>query len=417
MLLIIGIHPINNQMNVPINEEIEVLFSKALEKSTVDPNTIFIQDVTTGEKVPNQLTYDEVNMQVVLKPLSSLQNGKKYRITIIGRNMGVISKDGEILAAHMVYDFTTEPGTFIPPVTPLPTNPPATGNPDPMDPVMLIEVVDTYPKDNSVHVEPKTIKVLLTSPINPSSVTHESVYLIKKRKPTELNIIDLMTEYSPSNSVLTEVNNAITMENNDTMISIQITEDLLEPNTEYTLIVRESITDGTSTLGIPYMTSFYTTFTPLYADPLAMRESMKTFFSSVTDIAMYRRIREASIEARDIVTKRDATIDLEIAVPYYMEQYVTHKAVYELAVNAYLQDSKTSSGDRSLGDLSIGAGEEAKDVTKLLRDLKGRIKPWLDQLHGHNNRGYAKPAVAVRGENIEVYPDFLDKTEFSELGG
>jgi hypothetical protein len=56
-------------------------------------------------------------------------------------------------------------------------------------------------------------------------------------------------------------------------------------------------------------------------------------------------------------------------------------------------------------------------MTKLLRELKDRIKPWLDQLHGRTNRGYASPGVVVRGENIETYPDHLARIDFTDLGG
>lgn len=420
MFSVIGIIPANNEMNVLVSTPIEIVFSKDVEENTIDPNTVYLQNTSTGDLVPATLTYVIADATVVLTPDTSLLNGIKYRTYVVGADVGVMAADGEFLTATNYYEFATEPSEFIAPTEPDPTDPVDPTDPtdptDPIDPVMLLEVMATYPKDGAVNVTPSAIKVLLTSAIDPLTATNQSVYLIKKRKPAELNTLDLMTEFASEASILTPLN-LVTLENANTMISISLNEGDLEANTEYTLIVRESIGTGSSTLGITFASSFYTAITPLYVDPEKLREDMRSFLSNIPDLALYRRIQDASIEARDIISSRDPLIDLTKNLPNYVEQYVKHKAAYELIVNAYLQDSKTAGSSRSLGDLTVNKESGQADITKMLRELKDRIKPWLDQVHGHNNRGYAKPSGVVRGENIETYPDFFTRTEFTELGG
>jgi hypothetical protein len=54
---------------------------------------------------------------------------------------------------------------------------------------------------------------------------------------------------------------------------------------------------------------------------------------------------------------------------------------------------------------------DTTSAMSLLSTLKSEIKPWLDRVHGLNNRGYAKPGGAVKGENAQPYPDFLTRSE------
>jgi len=411
MFLIIGIAPINNEMNVPVSADIEILFSKAVDSITVDPNTVYLQDTTTGTRITAALQYVSSDMKIVINPSAPLEGGRKYRTYIVGGNIGIMAADGELLAATAYYEFTTEPGAYEP------TTPPAEEPTVPSETSVLFEVSATYPQNGTIHVKPAFIKVLFTNALDAATVSHENVYLVQRRFPKALGIMDLMTDYNPAHNVLNSVANPITLENGNSMLSIQINEGDLADNTDYTLIIRGNISDGTSTLGVPFASSFHTTISPLYVEPDMLRDEMKAFLINVPDIAMYRRIYDASIEARDVVLARDQNMNLLASVPYYVQQYVKHKATYELAVNAVLQDSKTSGSNRSLGDLTVSKDSAQTDMTKLLRELKDRIKPWLDQLHGRTNRGYASPGVVVRGENIETYPDHLARIDFTDLGG
>jgi hypothetical protein len=102
--------------------------------------------------------------------------------------------------------------------------------------------------------------------------------------------------------------------------------------------------------------------------------------------------------------------------PYYVHQYVRYQSAYDLLLNAYIQQSSGSGKSISLGDLSVDGSSDMADITALLGSFKNRIKTWEDQLHGHHNRGYAKPTTVVKGETGSPYPDFLTRAEFVELG-
>jgi hypothetical protein len=130
-----------------------------------------------------------------------------------------------------------------------------------------------------------------------------------------------------------------------------------------------------------------------------------------------------SEQAYQLVSNTDNFLASDYAdgkAPYYIHQYVRYRTSYDLLLNSQLH-SKTGTDftkEVKLGDLTIQkeqAGGSAS-ISGILSGLQEKIKIYLDELHGHHNRGYAKPAVAVRGENIEAYPDFLTRAEFSDLG-
>jgi hypothetical protein len=279
----------------------------------------------------------------------------------------------------------------------------------------IFEVAETYPRADAVHIMPNTIKVLFSSELDLSTVTSQSVYVLKKNKPTSLSIIDLMTDYAPGGVPFT-----IDAPLQGNLLSLTIDPVNLESNAEYTVIVRESIKnrDGDS-LGEAYFWSFNTTFVPLYGNPDLIKGDIKAFLTNIPDKALYTYMNSVSQTALGIVANAQGDTfneeDFNAAVPRYVHEYVRAQASYDLLVNAILEKSSTAGTMRILGELTIDSSRSNFNAGQILAGFKERIKPWLDELHGHHNRGYAKPAVTVRGENVETYPDYFTRSELKDI--
>jgi hypothetical protein len=277
-----------------------------------------------------------------------------------------------------------------------------------------IEVIDTYPKANAVHVLPNTVKVLFSANLDMSTISNQTVYILKKDKPATLSFIDLLTEYSPSNGIPFLID-SVPQAN---LLSLTIDTQDLENNAEYTIILRESIkdTDG-NTLGDAYFWSFTSTYYPLYGNPDMIKQDLKAVLSSIPDKTLYSYMQVTSQTALDTVISAQGLTEEAIiaAVPRYMNEYVRAQTSYDLLMAAVLEKTATVGTMRVLGDLTIDNSRAQFSPGQVLAGFKERIKPWLDELHGHHNRGYAKPTTVVRGEAVEEYPDYFTRSELKDI--
>lgn len=282
----------------------------------------------------------------------------------------------------------------------------------------MFEVAATYPKTDDVNIMPDSIKILFTDNVDTSTVTSNTVYVVNRKKPASLNILDLMTDYAPSKSIPFSID-ALAAPTN--IISLTINPENLVQNSEYTVIVRESIKSASGdSLGEIYSWSFNSELYPLYGDAEIIREDIKSILTNIPDKVLYKYMQVASQTALEKVQATQAELfdqeTFDENVPRYVNEYVRTAVAYELIVNAALEHGMKA-GLRKLGDLQIETTSEMGSIPAILSRLKERIKPWLDELHGHHNRGYAKPGVTVRGENVEPYPDFFTRTELKDLEG
>lgn len=295
-----------------------------------------------------------------------------------------------------------------PVIVPSPSQPGAGGGD-----MFSFDVVDTYPRRDDVDVTPGQVMLVFSSDVDASTINVDSIYIIKKEDKQDLNLLDFMTDYSPTKKITATIE-PIT---NPKMVVLTAT---LEDDAEYTAIVRESVKNSTgSSLGIAYHWSFMTKFTSLYGDAEMIKGDVGGFIARMSNKILYKTMRDNSIHAFNI-TSQTANFQPEDyedgKAPYYIHQYVRYKTAYDLLMNGYIQSSNGTGASVTLGDLTVDKKSSQADISSLLKEFKERIKPWEDAIHGHNNRGYAKPSVVVRGENVETYPDFLTRTEFNELG-
>lgn len=284
-------------------------------------------------------------------------------------------------------------------------------SPSPVDSGSMFEVVETYPKANAVDITPESITLIMSAAIDQDSVDENTVYIVPKVKQNNFTMIDFLTEFAPNKRIESEV---------QVVGNIMIINAALEEDREYTVVIRESVksVDG-ETLGEPYAWSFMSKFSILYGDSESIRDDVGTAFTHLSDKTLYKYMRDISRYAYEVVSRR---VDFNPSdyedgrAPYYVHQYVRFQVAYDLTLNAHMQQSAGSGSSVRLGDLTVDKRSEGVDVTGLLQALKDKIRPWRDLLHGHHNRGYAKPVSVVKGENGAAYPDFLTRAEYRELG-
>lgn len=296
-----------------------------------------------------------------------------------------------------------------PVIAPTPGTTPTPG----MD-VFSLDVVETYPRRDDVDVTPEKIMVIFSSDLDVSTVNEDNIYIIKKEDKDNLSILDLMTDYAPAKKVAAVIEPSVL----PNMVTLTAT---LEDDAEYTVIIRGTVKGvGGEGLGVAYHWSFMTKFTQLYGDAEMIRADLGPMGSRVSNKVLYKTMRDSSIHAYNIVSQ---TLNFVAAgyvdgkAPYYMHQYVRHRTAYDLILNGQIQQSSGAGSSISLGDLSVdkkSSGSQGQSLS--LKDFKDRIKPWEDAIHGHNNRGYAKPVAVVKGENGAAYPAFFSRTEFADLG-
>lgn len=279
---------------------------------------------------------------------------------------------------------------------------------------VMFEVHATYPQSDAVHITPDSIKILFTDDVDMTTVTTSTVYIIKAPKPKSLTIIDFMTKFAPNQAMPYTIDSP-TMNN---MVSLTVDPTIIENNTEYTVVVRETVKSVSGEpLGEAHVWSFVSTYAPLFGDAERIRDDIKVFLRNVPDKILYRYMYDTSLGALDIASRTISPFDEEdflAAPPRYMGEYVRYQTGYDLVVNAITQELNGVGATRTLGDLTIQPNQNIGQITPLLESFKARLKRWEDELHGHHNRGYAKPTTAVKGETGAAYPTHLTRTELTD---
>jgi Bacterial Ig-like domain len=300
------------------------------------------------------------------------------------------------------------------------------------------EVVETYPEQGSVNITPEKVVILFSSDVNMATVTSNTFYVVEKPHKEKLSVLDYVLEYGPAKQI-TAVIDEPTMPN-----VISLTAEF-EPDKEYTVIVRGEVAsaDGVK-LGFNQHTSFISKYTRLFGDEEQIRADMGAAGVTVSDRILYKHMNAISIYAYQVnsgTTNFLATDYEDGKAPYYMHQYVRFKVGYDLLLSAQMATNASSNSSTdptvgsgaikniTLGDLTVGydtssggtsssstSGPSASLLATLIPEFKTKIKVWEDMMHGHNNRGYAKPVTVTRGETGAAYPDFMTRTEFTELG-
>jgi hypothetical protein len=296
--------------------------------------------------------------------------------------------------------------------------------PDPSEPstgggnIFSFDVVDTYPRRDDADITPEQIMIVFDGNVDPTTVTAGSVYIVKRQDKATLNLVDFMTNYAPSKAIPATINV------DQALVTLTAT---LEDGAEYTVIIRESVKNDSGTnLGVAYHWSFVSKYTQLYGSAELVRQDIGSFSDALTDKVLYRYLKDSTDYVYQVASNASSFIPSNYTdgkAPYEVHQYVRYRTAYALLLNSQLHASGGSGSaftkEIKLGDLTVQQEQSSAgsiSISSVMGDLQDKMKLYMDMIQGHHNRGYAKPSVVVRGENIEAYPTFMTRAEYSDLG-
>lgn len=103
---IVRVSPNPQDVGMPVDTTITVFFSESLARDTVDSNRFTLQ-AEHGHTIPTRVAYDPVRFSATLAPLSPLEAGTTYRVTVKGAAGGVTDRRSRPLHATRTWTFTT----------------------------------------------------------------------------------------------------------------------------------------------------------------------------------------------------------------------------------------------------------------------------------------------------------------------
>jgi hypothetical protein len=100
------VFPANGATGVSPDANVSVTFSEAINASTINTNTITLQDAT-GNAVPATVSYNPTNFTAILVPNSSLGYLQGYTVVVASGSTGVKDVAGNALTSTLTSSFTT----------------------------------------------------------------------------------------------------------------------------------------------------------------------------------------------------------------------------------------------------------------------------------------------------------------------
>lgn len=287
-------------------------------------------------------------------------------------------------------------------------------NPNPDDPnlpspmIEQIEVLEVFPSSGAV-IQDDTIFVAFSDELD--ELPTDVLYVVQAPYKASLSILDLLTTYSPAKAVP----GTVSLVDGTTEVLQWKAESPLPVEKEYVVIVSKDIKGiDTDKLGVPLVHAFRTPWERLYGDINSIKEKLGDLAASFRDSTLYEAMHVNTLFAYDTVSNTNSferTQFQDGQAPYYIHQYVNLQTAYDVLLNGMANSNGASKENITLGQLQVIKEIDVASAVILLKTLKTAIKPWLDMVHGMNNRGYAKPGVVVKGETISPYPDFLTRSE------
>ncbi len=97
-----SVSPINNALNVNVNNNITVTFNEAIDQTTVNNTTVSINGVSAV------VSYDEISRTATINPNSPLNYSTNYNATVLSGNSGIKDLAGNALVNDFNWTFTTQ---------------------------------------------------------------------------------------------------------------------------------------------------------------------------------------------------------------------------------------------------------------------------------------------------------------------
>lgn len=304
----------------------------------------------------------------------------------------------------------------------------------PMPSIALhLKVLETYPKDGAFHITPDKIGVLFSEALDLTK--YDEWFRVEEMIGTETSsFMNLGATVVPG--VIVEVEAGLT---ESTVLTFLPTTPLQKDKT-YQLILKQStqtkasepetlnvegtivVVDGQpKTLEKEFRSSFQSAFTYYYITVDEVKTELRYFGQFIDDKTLAKLIvsnSKAAYQMASVLKDFDPNLFLDGAAPFYMHEYVKYKTSFDIALTTMVELSMGTDKNIRLGDLSVAeTGRQSFVLQSLINELRAKIKPWEDLMHGRTARGYASMGTAVYSEEGNPYPDFFEgRTEFPELG-
>ena len=241
------------------------------------------------------------------------------------------------------------------------------------------------------------------------------LYVVEAPYKEKLSTLDLIGLYSYEKAIPADVR--VHADADNVLVWKALEEDSIQPDKSYTAIVSKKIKgQHTSALGYTYTFGFTGTPEHLHGDLAIVRESISGFQEYFSDRYLLQIMSDHSKLACEIweeTNSYDSSLHEDGKAPYFIDKYVNIQTAIDALINLSAGNiTHSASESMSLSDLSISKGAPNYGLlASLLDQLRKRLKPWEDLVHGYHSRGYAKPVVAERAENVEAYEDWHERTD------
>jgi len=296
-----------------------------------------------------------------------------------------------------------------------------------------LQVMETYPKDGAFHITPEKIGVLFSEALDLTK--YDEWFRVEELSGTETSSFMSLGSSVVAGTVQ-EVEAGLT----ESRVLTFIPTAPLQKDKTYQLIVKQSaqtkasapetmnvegtvvVVDGQAkTLEKEFRNSFQSAFTYYYVTVDEVKTELRYFGQFIDDKTLAKLIvanSKSAYQMASLLKNFDANLFLDGAAPFYMHEYVKYKTAYDVGLTTMVELSIGTDKNIRLGDLSVAeTGRQSFVLQSLINELKGKIKPWEDLMHGRTARGYASMGTAVYSEEGNPYPDFFDgRTEYPELG-
>jgi hypothetical protein len=201
---------------------------------------------------------------------------------------------------------------------------------------------------------------------------------------------------------------AYSYDGNNTILTADVPASYWNNNNIYT------VTLDIAQLQNPISYSFSSAWTPLFAGVRAVRSTTDHFMPGASDDEILFHIRDASLEALRIQVYPPTQLDgmrwvynppISFNInnpPYFVRKFVEITTSMDL-LNHYLT-SLLGQGKTTLGDFETDKQTMSlkQNIQFALQNMEEELRPYLDQLHGLTNRGYARGEWAQRGDRNHV---------------
>jgi len=313
---------------------------------------------------------------------------------------------------------------------------PSEGSPDvPVDVStdLYLRVLETYPRNEAFHITPDRVGVLFSEEID--LTTYADWFRVEEVTGLETaSFLSLGINTVPGKIVEIEA------ELERTKVLTFIPDVPFQKDKTYQLILKKEtktpvseeqtmelegnlivISGKAKELESEFRSTFQSAFTHYYVTVDEVKTELRYFGAFVDEKTLAKLIvanSKAAYQMASLLKNFDATLYVDGAAPFYMHEYVKYKTSYDVALTSMVELTMGTDKTIRLADLQVQeTGRQSFVLQSLITELKAKIKPWEDLMHGRTARGYASMGTAVYSEEGNPYPDFFDgRTEFPELG-